>query len=221
MFADFRLEQTQVRSLAITLAGVAFLVLSLTGSQWLSGLGLSGQILAMLVGVVSLGGLISFINYLLLRFWWARNFYGTWYYSSDSTQLESHGHFARVRFFVKDSSMKYRVQIFSVGDIDQVINPGLDPEVKGIANSRVVSFDGDDTIEILYEVTLAGKDSGLGVISLANVSSGETMTGRWVTARVGDAPRSGTSFWFREVGFRQFLASQGLAQTKPEKKQSQ
>jgi hypothetical protein len=204
------MDQTQIRTFATTVAGILFLGVSLIGSQWLTELGLAGQLLAMVVGVVSLSGLISLITYLLLRFWWARSFYGTWYYSSDSTQLDPNGHFARVRFYVKDASMKYRVQIFSVGDIAQVIDHDLDPEVRGTATSRVVSFDGDDTIEILYEVDIAGREGGLGVISLSNVSSGTTMTGRWVTARVGDAPRSGTSFWFRESGFRRFLEDQGL-----------
>lgn len=205
MLTEFKVDQTQIRTLATTIGGSVFLAFSIFGLEGVARLGTSGRILVMLAGVLSLNGFIAILNWALVRFWWARAFYGQWYYHSNSNQLSNIGHVSRVDIHVRNFSLTYRVQIFSFSDADQMISDRYDPPIQGTAKSKVIFYDGDDSLEILYEVAMANGGGGAGILYLSNASSGRSMTGRWVTARDDQVARSGTSQWFRRDDFKEYL----------------
>ena len=205
MLIDYQVDQDKIRLFATTVGGATFFSLSAYSSDWFFELGTFGQFLTIAISVLSLNGFVAVLNWLMVRFWWARHFYGEWFYISDSIQHSPEGHVGRVRFFVRNFSLSYRVQIFAFADVDQLLTGNYEPELLGTAKSKGIAFDGDDGIEILYELVPTSGPGGPGILYLSNASSGTSMTGRWVTAREDQAPKSGKSRWFRRSQFRTFV----------------
>lgn len=208
MFNQIRVPQGTVRQTAVAAAGLVFVSVSILLSQRITESGTFGLLVASVVGIVSLGHIISFFTWCGLR-WWARSFLGVWYYFSDSTQQLKSGHYARVEFYVKQSELHYSVQIYSAMDITGVLEdrPGSVAASLGHASSRAVFYDGDQILEVLYFFEPKSGIGGLGLLKLAGVRHGREMSGEWVTARSGSQAAAGTSRWFRHTDFRAYLAA--------------
>jgi hypothetical protein len=187
-----------------------FIVVSILGSRWLADAGIVGPLVAVVIGAFSLEHIINLFTWCGLR-WWARSFLGEWFYFSDSQQQLRTGHFARVSFYVKASELHYQVRIYSRADIDGLLGevPGSVASALGYASSISISYDGDETVQVLYDFTPSQGVGGLGILRLVGVRHGTEMSGEWVTARPGNQTSSGTSRWFRRDRFIQYLHGPG------------
>jgi hypothetical protein len=198
-----RLSRSSIRAIAISGAGLLFSILSIFINPWIStNWGTIGKVVAVVLGILALGSMITVIEWALLRLW-IRKFAGEWFYTSDAKSLDPNGHVGHVHFFIRGGDIKYTVNIYTFQNAIRLANgdQSAGAESKGSAVSEAIFFDGEESLKILYNYSPFIGEGGLGLLDVTGVRNGKGMGGAYVGARKTDGPVFGLQRWYRKNDF--------------------
>ena len=201
-----RPTRSQVRALSTTIGTLLFTLVSILLIDRLENSGTFSKVIAALFAGLSIERATALSHTLLVK-WWAKDLLGEWFYFSNYSIAS---HFAHAQIYVRGGDLHYQVDLYELPEITAIANGSTIQEAKAVghATDRAFFYDGDEIIEILYEVERQDLPSGQGVLKVNLNNSKRTMSGYWVTARDDEGPRSGNMQWYRREEFLQFLESQ-------------
>lgn len=201
-----RPTRSQVRALSTTIGTLLFTLVSILLIDRLENSGTFSKVIAALFAGLSIERATALSHTMLVK-WWAKDLLGEWFYFSNYSIAS---HFAHAQIYVRGGDLHYQVDLYELPEITAIANGSTIQEAKAVghATDRAFFYDGDEIIEILYEVERQDLPSGQGVLKVNLNNSKRTMSGYWVTARDDEGPRSGNMQWYRREEFLQFLESQ-------------
>ena len=201
-----RPTRSQVRALSASIGTLLFTLVSILLIDRLDDSGTLSKVIAAVIAGLSIERATALSGTLLIK-WWAKDLLGEWFYFS---KYSTASHFAHAQIYVRNGDLHYQVDLYELTEITAIANGSTIEEAKAVGHAvdRAIFYDGDETIEILYEVSRQGSPSGQGVLKVNLNNSKRTMSGVWVTARDDEGERTGKMQWYRRDEFLQFLKGQ-------------
>ena len=201
-----RPTKAQIRAMSTTIGTLLFTLVSILVIAPMNDGRVVNQVVAALIAGLSIERAMAFTHTALVK-WWAKDLLGEWFYFSNYSVAS---HFAHTRIYVRGGELHYQVDLYALPEITAIANGSTIQEARAVghATDRAFFYDGDEVVEILYEVERQDQPSGQGVLKVNLNNSKRTMSGQWVTARDDEGPRSGNMQWYRRAEFLQFLESQ-------------
>jgi len=205
-----RPTKTQIRAMSTTIGTLLFTIASILIIGPMSESHVFNRVIAAVIAGLSIERMMAFSHTLLIK-WWANDLLGEWFYFSNYSVSS---HFAHSNIYVRGGELHYQVDLYELKEITAIANGSTKEQAKAVGHAvdRAIFYDGDEVVEILYEVERHNHPSGQGVLKVNLNNSKRTMSGYWVTARDDEGPRSGRMQWYRRDEFLAFLKEQTSAQ---------
>jgi hypothetical protein len=205
-----RPTKTQIRAMSTTIGTLLFTIASILIIGPMSESHVFNRVIAAVIAGLSIERMMAFSHTLLVK-WWANDLLGEWFYFSNYSVSS---HFAHSNIYVRGGELHYQVDLYELKEITAIANGSTKEQAKAVGHAvdRAIFYDGDEVVEILYEVERHNHPSGQGVLKVNLNNSKRTMSGYWVTARDDEGPRSGRMQWYRRDEFLAFLKEQTSAQ---------
>lgn len=205
-----RPTKTQIRAMSTTIGTLLFTIASILIIGPMSESHVFNRVIAAVIAGLSIERMMAFSHTLLVK-WWANDLLGEWFYFSNYSVSS---HFAHSNIYVRGGELHYQVDLYELKEITAIANGSTKEQAKAVGHAvdRAIFYDGDEVVEILYEVERHNHPSGQGVLKVNLNNSKRTMSGYWVTARDDEGPRSGRMEWYRRDEFLAFLKEQTSAQ---------
>jgi hypothetical protein len=205
-----RPTKTQIRAMSTTIGTLLFTIASILILGPMSESHVFNRVIAAVIAGLSIERMMAFSHTLLIK-WWANDLLGEWFYFSNYSVSS---HFAHSNIYVRGGELHYQVDLYELKEITAIANGSTKEQAKAVGHAvdRAIFYDGDEVVEILYEVERHNHPSGQGVLKVNLNNSKRTMSGYWVTARDDEGPRSGRMQWYRRDEFLAFLKEQTSAQ---------
>ena len=201
-----RPTKSQIKAMSTTIGTLLFTFASIFIIGPMSESHVVNRVIAAVIAGLTIERTMAFSHTLLVK-WWAKDLLGEWFYFSN---YSAQSHFAHANIQVRGGDLHYQVDLYGLNEIEAIASGSTVQEAKAVghATDRAFFYDGDEVIEILYEVERIGHPSGQGVLKVNLNNSKRTMSGYWVTARDDEGPRSGNMQWYRRAEFGEFLKGQ-------------